>query len=241
MDDTDAQSGQLWPELEAIALPARERRRLPPAQRSDIIMRLCAVAPLSVKEMSELLDRSEAYIGDAIRPLVNEGLLTFLFPDQPRHPKQKYLRKSSVSPTTAAIPIDVPTPAPTPAPRHVPKVPPVLPPRAAPSPAPAPESHHEHRESKTPAKYPNAWTNLTIVLLVGYLLGRTHTAVWIVPAIITAFAIAAAHIVANSEQYARFRELQGSRESRNIRFIVLKAGVALAEIVIVYFAVNALN
>lgn len=44
-----------------------------------------------MKELSILLDRSEAYIGDAIRPLVNDGSLTFLYPDQPRHPRQKYL------------------------------------------------------------------------------------------------------------------------------------------------------
>lgn len=226
MDDTDAQSGQVWPELEAIARPARERRRLPPALRSDIIIRLCAVAPLSVKEMSELLDRSEAYIGDAIRPLVNGGRLTFLFPEQPRHPKQKYL---------TPVPIATATPSPPAHPIPVTKIPPVLPSR----PAPAPQSKEEPEVQKAPAKFPNAWSNLIVVLLVGYLLGRSHTSVWIVPAIITAFAIAAAHIFAYSEQYARFRELQASRERRDFRFIVLKGGVALAEIVIVYLAVNA--
>jgi hypothetical protein len=50
-----------------------------------------------VKELSILLDRSEAYIGDAIRPLVNDGSLTFLYPDQPRHPRQKYLAGRSAS------------------------------------------------------------------------------------------------------------------------------------------------
>jgi hypothetical protein len=110
LEDTDAQGQLFWPELQELARPARERRRLPPDTRSEIIVRLCSRAPLSVKELSILLDRSEAYIGDAIRPLVNDGSLTFLYPDQPRHPRQKYLagRNASSNQVTILDPDDAP-------------------------------------------------------------------------------------------------------------------------------------
>lgn len=98
MDDTDAEASSAWPELERIAQPARDSRRLAPEVRGAIIAELCALSPLSVKQMSTLLDRSEAYIGDAIRPLVSSGQITFLFPDQPRHPKQKYIASVGMIP-----------------------------------------------------------------------------------------------------------------------------------------------
>ena len=157
MDDTDAQGQSFWPDLQELAKPARERRRLPPETRSDIIVRLCAVAPLSVKDLSILLDRSEAYIGDAIRPLVNEGRLIFLYPDQPRHPRQKYMAAANgngtkterhVPPTHERYAPPAPAPpAPTagrppqPAPPAPPAPRPALPSPASPPPAgPTPPS-----------------------------------------------------------------------------------------------------
>ena len=132
MEDTDAQGQSYWSDLEELARPARERRRLPPATRSEIIIRLCSMAPLSVKELSVLLDRSEAYVGDAIRPLVTAGDLTFLYPDQPRHPRQKYIGATAVN-GTAAQPRQVPD-------THEKFAPPSRPATnpAAPVPAPAP-------------------------------------------------------------------------------------------------------
>src|SRR5687768_15720548 len=88
-DTSDWPYRLLWPTLETMARPARERRRLAPAIRDDLISLLCAKVPLSVRELATLLDRTEAYTGDAIRPLVENGRLTFLFPSQPRHPRQR--------------------------------------------------------------------------------------------------------------------------------------------------------
>lgn len=252
MDDTDAQARAVWPELEAIAQPARERRRLPPAQRSDIIARLCAVTPLSVKELSQLLDRSEAYIGDAIRPLVNEGRLTFLFPDQPRHPKQRYLAAKAEtnghaleslpgearvverpaepavsSPSAATV-----TAAPAPQPAAVVRTPsPVQRPTDATPPV---------GPMRVPAALPNQWTNAFVVVVTGIVLSQMGLRLWLLIAAIVSIGLALLHVVVHSEQYESFRSLQAITGRRPISFVLLKAGVALVEIVVVYFVASAI-
>lgn len=50
--------------------------------RSEVIVRLCSRAPLSVRELSVLLDRSEAYVEDAIGPLLRSGAITPAPPDR---------------------------------------------------------------------------------------------------------------------------------------------------------------
>src|SRR5688572_1471795 len=102
LEDSNSPARLLWPTLETMARPARERRRLAPAIRDDLISLLCAKVPLSVRELATLLDRTEAYTGDAIRPLVENGRLTFLFPSQPRHPRQRYLTVGSDAESIAA-------------------------------------------------------------------------------------------------------------------------------------------
>jgi hypothetical protein len=55
------------------------------------ILALCTVTPLSVQEIARLVGRRASHIGQSqITPLVNAGHLVRLFPDQPRHPNQKY-------------------------------------------------------------------------------------------------------------------------------------------------------
>jgi hypothetical protein len=95
LEFTDGELQSAWPELELLARPARERRRLDPTLFSALIVALCARAPLSVRQLSVLLRRSEAYVGDAIRPLVATGRIGFLYPDQPKHPRQRYVAASS--------------------------------------------------------------------------------------------------------------------------------------------------
>jgi hypothetical protein len=110
LDHADGELEGIWPELQGIAAPARERRRLSPAIFKNLILALCARAPLSVRDLSLLLDRSEAYLGDAIRPLVAAGQIRFLFPDQPKHPRQKYIAaeiETAVDPDTLADSADL--------------------------------------------------------------------------------------------------------------------------------------
>lgn len=87
----EAKASLVWSDLEQAAMVARERKRLTPEFRDDLVVRLCSIAPLSARELATLMQRSEAYISDAIQPLVRSGRLTFLYPDQPRHPRQKYI------------------------------------------------------------------------------------------------------------------------------------------------------
>lgn len=260
MDDTDAQARDPWPELERIAQPARERRRLPPEVRGAIIAELCAVSPLSVKELSTLLDRSEAYIGDAIRPLVTAGNLTFLYPDQPRHPKQKYIAGKA---TAVAVPPPVAAVRPSEAVRFEPPPPKIGTPAfeagpigsryVARSEVQVSIAHAQaQRDTEKPDvevveeepaanALPNQWTNAVIVIVVGLALSQWHTALWPFIAVASGAALAFVHVLSNSNQYRRFRELHQDGSQGRIFFVLLKGGVAVVEIALVYFAAGAIS
>ena len=235
MDDSDAQASGVWPDLEALARPARKHKRLPPETRSHIILKLCELAPLSVKELSVLLDRSEAYIGDAIRPLVTAGQLTFLYPEQPRHPKQKYLAAAG----DRAQQVEPPTPQP----------PQIIEPVATPHNFERPFSERiishaappSRPSSPTVARFPNQLTNIAVVVITGILLATLRTRSWFLFALLAALALSLAHIIAHSSQYEKFRELQNPDRRRGLLFVVLKSGVAVIEIGIVYFAASAIS
>ncbi|HET9440861.1 MAG TPA: hypothetical protein VFO52_11855 [Longimicrobiales bacterium] len=221
MDDADAQSQPFWPELEEIARAARERRRLVPAERSEIIVRLCGRAALSVRELSILLDRSEAYVGDAIRPLLNAGQLTFLYPDQPRHPRQKYM--AAAKPSTQARQFDFPEPS-------------------------LPQDRLRERDVEREAGFaprspgpaiPNRWTNLTIALLAGLLAGLTGMRLWWLLALTTALLVSWWHIRVDSAQFRQFSllSLMGNKARG---FVLMKSPVTFVEISLVYLAVRVL-
>jgi hypothetical protein len=236
LDDSDARASGVWPDLEALARPSRERRRLPPDTRSRIILDLCERAPLSVKELSLLLDRSEAYVGDAIRPLVTAGNLTFLYPDQPRHPKQKYLAAATQPIRSREIPKHV-TPV-----IAAPALEPVAETRIFER--PAPEQIHSQTQppleppAPAPSRFPNQVTNIVVVVLTGILLATLRTSSWFLFALLTALALSLAHIIAHSSQYEKFRVLQAPKQ-RGLLFMLLKSGVAVMEIVLVYYAASA--
>ncbi len=80
----------LWQELENIALPARIRRRLDPQVRDSILIDLCARTPLSLQQLATLMTRSTAYVREALEQLLKEQRIGFLYPQQPRHPRQRY-------------------------------------------------------------------------------------------------------------------------------------------------------
>lgn len=225
MDDTDAQNQPYWPELEQIARPARERRRLPPDTRSEIIVSLCRRAPLSVRDLSVLLDRSEAYIGDAIRPLVNSGQLTFLYPDQPRHPRQKYMAASEVEidlgPLERQPAPDVDESFPGPHVRDRLGAHPI--PQHAPIPA----------QPDDAPRFPNQAVNLLYALAVGLILGFSRVQLWWLIAAAAALALAWLHIARETAQYRQFQGLQEFL-NRQRAFLLAKSAVTYAEIVIVF-------
>lgn len=93
LQDSDGRAPDpaLWAELEGLALPAREHKRLSPPVRDAILVALCARAALSRQELAVLLARSEVYVREAAAPLVRDGRLAFLYPGRPNHPRQRYV------------------------------------------------------------------------------------------------------------------------------------------------------
>ena len=231
MDETDAQQQPYWDELEAIARPARERRRLAPDVRRLIIINLCRRAPLSVKDLSILLDRSEAYIGDAIRPLVSAGELTFLYPDQPRHPRQKYVAAASNGVASGPVlePEDVEE-------LVAPARDELLRPASFPRPM---EGAPPPMEAPPPPMLPNQASNLVYVIVIGLILAFARVPYWWGAAAVAALALSWLHIATDSGQYRQFSSLKFLR-SRITGFILLKSVVAFVEIAAVYLLVRAL-
>ncbi len=84
-------SATSWSELCELARAARERRRLSPDRRDAMIVELCARVPLSVRELAQLLERTEGAIHKALRALLADGRLAYLYPDHPNDPRQKYV------------------------------------------------------------------------------------------------------------------------------------------------------
>ncbi|WP_260434753.1 ATP-binding protein [Burkholderia stagnalis] len=59
----------------------------------DLILEVCAVEALSLRELATLLDRAPDFIRTQyIRPLVVAGAIVPEFPDRPSHPAQRYRR-----------------------------------------------------------------------------------------------------------------------------------------------------
>ncbi|MCL4370955.1 MAG: hypothetical protein M1380_08635 [Chloroflexi bacterium] len=81
----------MWAELTEISRTVREKSRLDPATRDDIVVRLCGRIPLSLNELTRLLGRNKAHVREILRLLVASGRLAYLYPGQPNHPRQKYV------------------------------------------------------------------------------------------------------------------------------------------------------
>lgn len=84
-------SEQLQQELLRISAPSRERRYLRAGLRDDLIVQLCALVPLSLRELAHLLGRGEPSLRDPVRSLIASGWLSYLYPDRPTHRRQKYV------------------------------------------------------------------------------------------------------------------------------------------------------
>lgn len=77
--------------LEQIAEPSRGKRRLPLPLIQDLIVSLCAVKPLTMGELAQLLQRKPDYLRQVLRRLRQQGRVSFLHPDQPTHRFQAYV------------------------------------------------------------------------------------------------------------------------------------------------------
>jgi ATP-dependent DNA helicase RecG len=76
--------------LNAIAAPVHTSGRVPGALLIGVIVDLCAEAELSTQEIAGCLDRDRNYVSKILTQMVREGHLLARYPDQPRHPQQRY-------------------------------------------------------------------------------------------------------------------------------------------------------
>lgn len=90
IDTSPRDAPGLWVELLELARPAREHRRLDVPTRDAIILALCTRTPLSVDELTELLQRGEAIVRRTIQSLIARQQLVYRYPEQPSHPRQRY-------------------------------------------------------------------------------------------------------------------------------------------------------
>jgi hypothetical protein len=81
--------------LREIADPALARAHLDRPTRDAIIVRLCAVTPLTIRELAALTDRGAEHMKSVVGALVKSGDLTYLHPDRPRARGQRYVATSS--------------------------------------------------------------------------------------------------------------------------------------------------
>jgi hypothetical protein len=167
---------------------------------------------------------------------VNAGDLTFLYPDQPRHPRQKYM--------AAAVEVDLS--APDEISLEVPES--FLPPAARPDLRPESPLRPEQaaRGPRTPytpptpegSALPNQAVNLFYAAAVGIALGYTNPVMWWAIAIGASFLLSLWHKLAGSRQYYQFGTLDSYPSDG--AFILLKSLVTFIEVLLVFLATRAI-
>jgi len=80
-----------WEALQRIAAPVAAARRTPPETMQATLLRLCQGRFLTLRQLSELLQRSPKNIGERhVAPLVKAGKLELRYPNVPNHRQQGY-------------------------------------------------------------------------------------------------------------------------------------------------------
>ncbi len=77
------------PQFTEIIYPLLGRARVPTPERDAVVLRLCAVTPLSTREIATLLERSLETARTTVRTLVAGGKLRQIHME-PSHPHQRY-------------------------------------------------------------------------------------------------------------------------------------------------------
>ncbi|EMD9037360.1 putative DNA binding domain-containing protein [Salmonella enterica] len=91
IDDLDALSEGFRDELEALAAPSREHRRLEAGVMKELLVQLCDGHYLSVAVMEILLGRKAQSIRqNYLKPMVDAKQLKLAFPNKPNSPRQGY-------------------------------------------------------------------------------------------------------------------------------------------------------
>jgi ATP-dependent DNA helicase RecG len=84
-------SAHVRDQLVRLAQPVRDSGRLDSRRRDEIIVEMCRLEPLSLSELSQLLDRNPAYLRQVLSRLVTDRTLHYQYPDRPQHPGQRYI------------------------------------------------------------------------------------------------------------------------------------------------------
>lgn len=83
---------ELEKKLWDISEIAREKKRIDPAEMKKLILNLCDIRPLTLKELAELLGRTEDGIrNNYLGQLKDEDKIRLRYPGQINHPKQAYI------------------------------------------------------------------------------------------------------------------------------------------------------
>jgi len=71
---------------------ARKKKRLHPTIMEQMILQLCSIKPLMLKELAHLLDRTaDGLRNNYLAKLLEEGKVQLKYPEQPNHPRQAYM------------------------------------------------------------------------------------------------------------------------------------------------------
>ncbi|EAA3094736.1 hypothetical protein DU937_08465 [Salmonella enterica subsp. enterica serovar Kedougou] len=91
IDDLDVLNEGFRNELEALAAPSREHRRLEAGVMKELLVQLCNGHYLSVAVMEILLGRKAQSIRqNYLKPMVDSKQLKLAFPNKPNSPRQGY-------------------------------------------------------------------------------------------------------------------------------------------------------
>ena len=77
------------------------RRTADPSALCNAIVDLCSIQPMSAKQLATLLHRKKDTIQRIVTPMIGMRL-SFLYPSQPRHPKQAYVASTPSAPSDSA-------------------------------------------------------------------------------------------------------------------------------------------
>lgn len=80
-------AGGLWEDLKQVAGPGRRRSV---DEYAEIIRELCVRVPLTTRELADLLELNDHYLRTLLKQLVQDGVVTRLYPHAPNHPAQRY-------------------------------------------------------------------------------------------------------------------------------------------------------
>ena len=90
-EDADCPSPEAMKRLQEIAQSSVTKKRISPKAMETAIRSLCTEHWLSVKELSDLLDRTYDTIRiHYLNPMVTRGDLVLRYPERPSHPRQRY-------------------------------------------------------------------------------------------------------------------------------------------------------